>query len=111
MAAAISAVCVLVVTFVTFVPFMAYPYVRGRAKRPLAYAVLVSAWVGYEFVFLHGEITFPWLILGNGFANSIEAVQWYEYTGALGGSLWVWTVNIAIYEAIRAWRKRKSWKS
>lgn len=100
--------CVAVTTFVTFLPFMAYHYVWKRAKRPLAYAVLVSAWVGYEFIFLHGEITFPWLILGNGFANSVEAVQWYEYTGALGGSLWVWACNIAIYEAIRAWRNRKS---
>ena len=100
----------IVITFVTFLPFMAYHYVRRRAKRALAYAVLISAWVGYEFVFLHGEITFPWLILGNGFSGSIEAVQWYEYTGALGGSVWVWSCNIALYEAMLGWQKRKSWK-
>jgi apolipoprotein N-acyltransferase len=100
--------CVVVTTFVIFWPFMAYHYVRNRAPRALAYAVLISAWVGYEFVFLHGEITFPWLILGNGFANSVEAVQWYEYTGAQGGSVWVLACNIAIYEAILLWRKRRS---
>ena len=109
-AAAISLVCVLVTTFVVFVPFAAYHYAWRRAKRPLAYAVLISAWVGYEFIFLHGQITFPWLILGNGFANSIEAVQWYEYTGALGGSAWVWAVNIAVFEAVLKWRQRKSSK-
>jgi apolipoprotein N-acyltransferase len=100
--------CVAVTTFVIFLPFMAYHYVWRRAPRSLAYAVLISAWVGYEFIFLHGQITFPWLILGNGFANSIEAVQWYEYTGALGGSVWVWACNIAVYEALRAWKRQKS---
>ena len=107
MAIGISLACVAVATFVTTLPFLVYHYFRKRAPRPLAYAVLISAWVGYEFIFLHGEITFPWLILGNGFANSTSAVQWYEYTGALGGSVWVWACNIAVYEAIRLWRTRK----
>ena len=108
MAVGISLVCVMVASFVVILPFMVYHYFRRRARRALAYAVLISAWVGYEFIFLHGEITFPWLILGNGFANSTQAVQWYEYTGALGGSVWVWAANIAIYEAIRLWCARKS---
>ncbi|MDL2230353.1 apolipoprotein N-acyltransferase [Alistipes sp. OttesenSCG-928-L06] len=108
MSVGIAIVCVLVTSFVTVLPFMAYHFFRQRAPRGLAYAVLISAWVGYEFIFLHGEITFPWLILGNGFANSIEAVQWYEYTGVLGGSVWVFACNIAIYEAIRLWRKKRS---
>ena len=111
MAIGIAIICVLVTSFVVILPFMVYHYFRKRAKRSLAYAILISAWVGYEFVFLHGEITFPWLILGNGFANSIEAVQWYEYTGALGGSAWVLACNIAIYEAILARRNRKSHKA
>lgn len=98
----------LVITFVQFLPFMVYHYVWKRAKRPLAYAVLISAWVGYEYIFLHGEITFPWLILGNGFANTVHAVQWYEYTGALGGSVWVWACNIAVFEAVQAWRSSKN---
>ena len=110
MAVFVSAACVAVAMFVTVLPFMAFHYFRRRAPKALAYAVLVSAWVGYEFIFVHGEITFPWLILGNGFANSIEAVQWYEYTGALGGSVWVLACNIAIYEAIRLRRTRKSHK-
>ena len=32
------------------------------------------------------------------------AVQWYEYTGVLGGSLWVLLTNIVLFEAIRAKR-------
>jgi len=108
MAVLVGMACVGVTSFVTIVPFMVYHYFRTRAKKALAYAILISAWVGYEFIFLHGEITFPWLILGNGFANSIKAVQWYEYTGVLGGSLWVFAGNIAIYEAVVLGCKRKS---
>ena len=89
-------------TFISTVSFMVYHYVWRRAPRALAYTVLVSFWIAYEYVYINGEISFPWLILGNGFANTVRAVQWYEYTGILGGSLWVWIVNLLVYEA---WRK------
>ncbi|MCD8185586.1 MAG: apolipoprotein N-acyltransferase [Rikenellaceae bacterium] len=110
MAVLVGLACVAVTSFVTTLSFLVYHFFRKRAKRALAYAVLVSAWVGYEFIFLHGEITFPWLILGNGFANSVKAVQWYEYTGALGGSVWVLVCNIALYEALCRWKRNPSYR-
>jgi apolipoprotein N-acyltransferase len=36
-------------------------------------------------------------VLGNSFARSIWAVQWYEFTGTLGGSLWIWMANLGIF--------------
>ena len=45
-------------------------------------------------------------MLGNGFANDPWAVQWYEYTGVFGGSLWVLLVNILAFEACLTMRKR-----
>jgi apolipoprotein N-acyltransferase len=40
-------------------------------------------------------------VLGNGFAQNIKIIQWYEYTGALGGSFWVLIVNIILYSIIK----------
>ncbi len=77
-----------------------YNRVWKKAKRALAYTVFVSAWVAAEYLYLNGEISFPWLNLGNGFAIDIRLVQWYEYSGALGGTLWVLVANIVIYEAL-----------
>ena len=43
---------------------------------------------------MNGEINWPWLNLGNGFANDIHIIQWYEYTGSFGGTLWILLCNL-----------------
>ena len=35
--------------------------------------------------------------MGNAFASAPYLVQWYEYTGVLGGSLWVLLVSILVH--------------
>lgn len=80
--------------------FMLYHYVSKRAKPLIAYIVLIAGWIAAEYLYLTGEISFPWILLGNGFANDTWAVQWYEYTGVFGGSLWVLLTNVLIYNAV-----------
>jgi apolipoprotein N-acyltransferase len=79
--------------------FMIYHCVSKRAKPSIAYIILVSGWIAAEYLYLTGEISFPWLLLGNGFAKATWAVQWYEYTGVFGGTLWVLIVNLLIFHA------------
>ena len=63
----------------------------------LPYIFLAVMWIAWERAYFDAEISWPWLVLGNSFARSIGSVQWYEYTGALGGSLWIWTVNLLFF--------------
>ena len=78
--------------------FEAFRIVKRRTGGVLPYIFLVAAWIAWERYYLTiGQIAFPWLILGNSFLDTTELVQWYEYTGALGGSLWVWCVNLAVF--------------
>ncbi len=58
-------------------------------------------WVAYEHFYLNFQVDFPWLLLGNGFAKDVQLIQWYEYTGALGGTLWVLFVNLLIFLIFR----------
>jgi apolipoprotein N-acyltransferase len=88
--------------------FMVYHYVSKRAPKALAYTVLVSVWIAAEYLYNIGQVSFPWLVLGNGFAWDVRLVQWYDVTGVFGGSLWVLICNILIYEAITS-RSRKMW--
>lgn len=100
-AAAVGIVAATVVQIVLFGGvFMAYHYCSKRARKPHAYTMLIAGWLWAEHLYLHGEISFPWLVLGNGFANDVWAVQWYEFTGALGGSLWVLLTNVLLFEYI-----------
>ncbi|MBP3483434.1 MAG: apolipoprotein N-acyltransferase [Alistipes sp.] len=94
----------LVSTTLNMIAFMLFHTVSKKAPKALAYTILVAAWITTEYWYTTGEFSFPWLILGNGFSESAWAVQWYEYTGVFGGSLWVLVTNILVFEA---WRSRK----
>lgn len=86
------------------IPWMGYKITLERHNRVTSYFALVIYWLTFEYIHQQWELTWPWLTLGNAFAMRPEWVQWYEYTGTLGGSLWILLVNITIYAA---WRKRK----
>lgn len=59
--------------------------------------ILPFYWISWEWFHLHWDLSWPWLNLGNVFAPRHQWVQWYEYTGTFGGTLWVLVVNILIF--------------
>lgn len=61
---------------------------------------LVCAWMAFEWLHLHWDFSWPWLNLGNGFSDWVDMVQWYEFTGTFGGTLWVWVVNLLVFTGI-----------
>jgi apolipoprotein N-acyltransferase len=104
-----GAVLSVAITVVLFgAVFMLFHYVSKRVPTPLAYMLLVTGWIAAEYLYTVGEVSFPWLVLGNGFAGDIKLVQWYDTTGVFGGSLWVWLCNILIYRAIVS-RTGRTW--
>lgn len=88
--------------------FMVYHWMSKRAPSAVAYTLLVSGWIAAEFLYTKGEVSFPWLMLGNAFSGDIKLVQWYDTFGVFGGSLWVWLVNIALYSALK-YRNQRNW--
>lgn len=89
-------------TFFNMIAFMAFHTVSKKGPKALAYTLLVAGWIATEYWYTVGDFSWPWLILGNGFSHDIWAVQWYEYTGVFGGSLWVMLCNILFFEAWQA---------
>jgi len=71
-----------------------------RLGNRYGYFSLVIYWIAFEHFYLNAEISFPWLNLGNGLAKDILFIQWYEYTGTLGGTLWIIIINILLYKII-----------
>jgi apolipoprotein N-acyltransferase len=82
--------------------------IRRNSSGSMGYLSWIVFWLTFEFFHFHWDIEWPWLTLGNGFANNIKAVQWYEFTGALGGSLWVLFVNIAVFSLLRNYAQFRS---
>ena len=77
-----------------------YLYVKKKAGNHLGLMFLPAIWMGFEKLHLYWDLSWPWLNLGNGFAEYYKWVQWYEYTGAFGGTFWVWIVNITLFSGI-----------
>lgn len=78
-----------------------YAKTKNLKKSLIFFTVL---WVAFEYNHHHWQISWPWLTLGNGFSSFPSWVQWYEYTGVFGGSLWVLIVNmlvVLVYRRIR----------
>ena len=63
----------------------------------IPYIFLAAAWIAWERFYFSAQISWPWLTLGNAFARTLTLAQWYEYTGSLGGSLWIWACNLGIF--------------
>ncbi|WP_231576195.1 apolipoprotein N-acyltransferase [Hymenobacter sp. DG25B] len=80
-------------------PVMAFYHTKKRLGPTLGYLSLPVYWIAFEQLHLHWFLTWPWLTLGNGFAQANQWVQWYEYTGFLGGSVWIWAVNLLVFWA------------
>ncbi len=76
--------------------FQLFHIVHRRSGDFIGYLSLIIFWLAFEYLHLHWELSWPWLTLGNVFATQPVWIQWYEWTGSLGGSLWVLAVNILI---------------
>lgn len=85
--------------------------IRRNSAGAMGYLAWIVFWLTFEFFHFHWDIEWPWLTLGNGFADNVSIIQWYEYTGTLGGSLWVWVINIAIFNLLRAYSLTRNYRA
>ena len=81
--------------------FTFFHRIKKKVKNNSIYFLFLVFWLAWEYFYINGEISWIWLVLGNGFANNTSWIQWYEYTGTLGGSLWVLLVNVLVYLSIK----------
>jgi apolipoprotein N-acyltransferase len=94
-----AALCWTVNSLLMTLTFCAFHWcrVRLRIKGLTAYLLLVVFWIGFEYFHFNWDVSFPWLTLGNYFSVLPHWVQWYEYTGVLGGSIWILAINILFF--------------
>jgi len=62
--------------------------------------IFIPLWLLFEYFQNTVNISFPWLTIGNVFSSQVYIIQWYEYTGVLGGSLWFLVTSYYLFKAI-----------
>ena len=79
--------------------------ISKKLNSKLGFIFLVTSWIVFEKFNLSWEFSWPSLLIGNSFSDSHKLIQWYEYTGVLGGTLWVLVVNILFFRAYKAFKR------
>jgi len=79
--------------------------IRIILRIPLLFPFLFI-WIGYEHFHLSWDLAWPWLNLGNALATAPKLIQWYEFTGVRGGTLWIILTNFAALKMYDTYRKK-----
>jgi len=90
------------------IPFLLFHQTRKVFKGKFGYLPLVVYWITFEYLHMQWELTWPWLTLGNSFAEYPSWIQWYEYTGAFGGSLWALGMNVVLFKLWLSYKEKGS---
>ncbi len=93
-----SVVAITLNSFLMTIPILLYSLTKRVIHQKLAYPSLILFWLAWEYLHLNWSLSWPWLTVGNVFAITPWAIQWYEYTGVLGGTTWVLLINILVFK-------------
>lgn len=77
-------------------------FAKSKLKRIPIEIILSFFWLSFEIMHLFWALSWPWMNLGNVFANKPEWIQWYEYTGIYGGGVWIIITNGLIYRLLKS---------
>lgn len=83
--------------------FLLFSITKRKLGARIGYISWVVFTVALEFWTLNTSFSFPCLLNGVLFFGSgnTSLVQWYEYTGVLGGSVWILLCNVLLFVLIK----------
>jgi len=86
--------------FIIVLPFvlLIHPFILLKKRNnKFAPVYFISSWLTVELLQSYFQLGSPFYNLGHNLGSNPQLIQWYEYTGAAGGTLWILCVNFAIY--------------
>ena len=81
--------------------FQLFHITRLKLGDKIGYLSLIFYWTAFEYLHLNWALSWTWLNFGNCFATLTHWIQWYEYTGILGGTVWVLLCNIILFQVLQ----------
>lgn len=100
-------VAILANAFLMCLPVLFFHKTRQKLGNIAGYTSFIAYWLTFEYLHHQWELTWPWLTLGNGLAKFPALIQWYSYTGAFGGSLWILLANLMLFFVIKKFLANK----
>ena len=94
--------------FMAIVFYMFHLTKKKVCNNPWGNFFLIPYWMAFELLTYWWAAKWPWLNLGNVFSSQVSWIQWYEYTGVAGGTLWVLLVNILLTNILQFFKAREA---
>ena len=95
---AVAAICVNSILMASVITI--FFWIKQKFSDRRSWWAFISLWLSFEYLHFNWDLSWPWLTLGNAFAHYPSFIQWYEYTGTLGGSLWILLANIFLFQFV-----------
>ena len=90
--------------------FQSFHFIKKHLGNRKGYLSLPFIWLGFEHIHSNWEFSHPWLSFGNVFSVRTNWIQWYEYTGVSGGTLWVIVINLLLFLLLKRWMSNEETK-
>lgn len=87
------------------VPILIWTKFQNRLNAGLSAVFFIACWMSFEYLHFHWDLSWSWITLGNAFTAAPIFIQYAEFTGVLGISLWILIINILFYYS---WNNRHS---
>lgn len=88
-------------SFLMSAVFVLFSGIKKLLNKSWGIWLLIPLWIAWEHGHTLWDLTWTWLTVGNVFAFNTSWIQWYEYTGTSGGTLWVLATNIFIFQVLK----------
>lgn len=99
----IIAIAWILIPLFQSLPFLVFAWAKKKTDQVYIWYLLPLMWVSYEYLHSSWQLAFTWLHLGFGLSPMPWFIQFYEFTGYLGGSLVIVLLNVMFFNAIKAY--------
>jgi len=103
-----SVVAIVANSLLMCLPLRLYFSIQQKQNKFVAAVAFISLWMLFEYIHLNWQLSWPWLSIGNAFASQTNWIQWYEYTGIAGGTIWVLITNIFVKNVYDCWQQKQA---
>jgi apolipoprotein N-acyltransferase len=85
-------------------PLLVFGILSKKTPTKFHFILIVACWITFEYFHFRWEAHWPWLALGHYLMDQSWLMQWYEWTGVLGGTVWILAMAWSLYLVLTKWK-------
>jgi apolipoprotein N-acyltransferase len=79
------------------IAFLLFSNAKARINKKWGMWLIIPFWIAFEYGHSCWDLAWIWLNMGNVFLYTPNWIQWYEITGASGGTAWILAINVLLF--------------